>query len=206
MAKRKKYYGINGAKSVMKNLKNVMKAVGQKYSIRIGILGEKASQKHEGSDLTNAELGAVHEFGATINVTPKMRAFLHHIGVHLKKDTTQIVIPTRSFLRRVLFDKKIQEYIYSATSLINEKDWDEIIAQDAINGGNLNFMEDIAKIIGAKALESVQISFDTGGYPGAWAPISEITKKRRKGDPDSPPLDDTGTLKDSIKNEVKKVK
>ena len=110
MAKAKKYYGVNGAKAVLKNLKHVMRATGQKYSIKVGIIGNEAYQKHEGSGLTNAELGAVHEFGATINVTPKMRAFLHHIGVHLKKDTTRIVIPTRSFLRRVLFDKKIQEY------------------------------------------------------------------------------------------------
>lgn len=206
MARPKKNYGINGKKQVLKNLRHVMKAVGQKYSIRIGIIGEKAYEKHEGSDLTNAELGAVHELGATIDVTPKMRAFLHHIGVHLKKETTQIVVPTRSFLRRVLFDKKIQEYIYSATSLTGNKNYDEIIAQDAISGGNSHFMEDIANIIGAKGLESVQTAFQTGGYPGKWAPISEITKKRRKGDPDNPPLDNLGDLKDSISVEVKKVK
>jgi len=37
--------------------------------------------------------------GCKIPVTPKMRAYLHHIGVHLKSSTTQIVIPERSFLR-----------------------------------------------------------------------------------------------------------
>ena len=44
-------------------------------------------------------LAAIHEYGCTIPVTPKMRAYLHHIGVHLKESTTQIVIPERSFLR-----------------------------------------------------------------------------------------------------------
>ena len=44
-------------------------------------------------------LAAIHEYGCTIPVTEKMRAYLHHIGVHLKKSTTQIVIPERSFLR-----------------------------------------------------------------------------------------------------------
>lgn len=37
--------------------------------------------------------------GCRIPVTPKMRAFMHHRGVHLKKSTTTIVIPERSFIR-----------------------------------------------------------------------------------------------------------
>lgn len=44
-------------------------------------------------------LAAIHEYGCNITVTPKMRAFLHHQGLHLKKTTTVIVIPERSFLR-----------------------------------------------------------------------------------------------------------
>lgn len=44
-------------------------------------------------------LAGIHEYGCTITVTPKMRAYLHHIGVHLKPSTKQIVIPERSFLR-----------------------------------------------------------------------------------------------------------
>lgn len=47
----------------------------------------------------HAWLAAIHEYGCTIPVTPKMRAYLHHIGVHLSPTTTQIVIPERSFLR-----------------------------------------------------------------------------------------------------------
>lgn len=44
-------------------------------------------------------LAAIHEYGCKIPVTPKMRAYLHSIGVHLKPSTTVIVIPERSFLR-----------------------------------------------------------------------------------------------------------
>ena len=44
-------------------------------------------------------LAAIHEYGCKIPVTPKMRAYLHHIGVHLKESTTEIIIPERSFLR-----------------------------------------------------------------------------------------------------------
>lgn len=44
-------------------------------------------------------LAGIHEYGCSIPVTAKMRAYLHSIGVHLKASTTVIVIPERSFLR-----------------------------------------------------------------------------------------------------------
>lgn len=52
-----------------------------------------------GADWANAWLAGIHEYGCTITVTPKMRAFLHHQGLHLKESTTVIKIPERSFLR-----------------------------------------------------------------------------------------------------------
>lgn len=44
-------------------------------------------------------LAAIHEYGCNIIVTPKMRAYLHSQGLHLKPTTTEIRIPERSFLR-----------------------------------------------------------------------------------------------------------
>ena len=44
-------------------------------------------------------IGMVHEYGASIKVTPKMRNFLHYKGLHLKETTTHINIPERSFIR-----------------------------------------------------------------------------------------------------------
>lgn len=52
-----------------------------------------------GAASNNAWLAGIHEYGCRIKVTPKMRAFLHHQGLHLKDSTTEIVIPERSFLR-----------------------------------------------------------------------------------------------------------
>lgn len=46
-----------------------------------------------------AKYGAVHEFGAKIPVTERMRAFLHFKGVHLRKSTTEIVIPKREWFK-----------------------------------------------------------------------------------------------------------
>lgn len=47
----------------------------------------------------NAWLAGIHEYGCNIPVTPKMRAFLHSQGLHLKQSTKYIRIPERSFLR-----------------------------------------------------------------------------------------------------------
>lgn len=44
-------------------------------------------------------LAGIHEYGCRIKVTEKMRAYLAGQGLHLKKSTTHIVIPERSFLR-----------------------------------------------------------------------------------------------------------
>lgn len=70
----------------------------------------------KGNDRVN--IAAVHEFGCTIRVTQRMRGYLHAIGIHLRKDTTHIVIPERSFLRATKdspeFRKMIEETLRSA--------------------------------------------------------------------------------------------
>ena len=44
-------------------------------------------------------IARVHEYGARIRVTDKMRGYLASQGMHLKAETSHIVIPERSFLR-----------------------------------------------------------------------------------------------------------
>jgi phage gpG-like protein len=56
----------------------------------------------------NAWLAGIHEYGCNISVTPKMRAFLHKQGLHLKDSTKVINIPERSFLRTG-HDKKAEK-------------------------------------------------------------------------------------------------
>lgn len=63
----------------------------ERFEVKVGILG------NDNSDLVM--IASVHEFGARIRVTAKMRAYLHAIGLHLKGDTRYIVIPERSMLR-----------------------------------------------------------------------------------------------------------
>ena len=64
-------------------------------------------------------LAGIHEYGCKIPVTPKMRAYLHSIGVHLKLSTTEIVIPERSFLRSG-YDKNQKTILNHASRLLRD--------------------------------------------------------------------------------------
>ena len=200
MAKQK---SINGSKRILKALDNLMEDLNKKVSIKVGIIGEEAYKIHPKAKITNAQLGAIHEFGADINVTEKMRAFLHYIGVHLKKSTTVISIPARSFLRATFFNKEAKERLMDVGHLA-ERDLNKEYFEYKIVE-NQGFFLDVCKAIGAKALEMVQDSFRAGGYPTRWAPISEITRQRRIGDKNNPPLQNTGDLMESISVEVKEM-
>lgn len=212
---------LKGADKAYKNLKSIMKHLGQEYSIKVGIIGEQASQIHKDSDLNNATLGAIHEFGAEIehpggqpyyiNSTTGMAVFVSKnslFGQYLisKGQVTKahnIKIPARPFLGTLL-NKKVKDYIYSSAELSGDDlELDTLLAEEKseTNGG---FMEDLANIVGAKALEMVQTAFSTGGYPKKWRPITNATKKHRIGDPNNPPLTDTGDLRDSITVEIKR--
>jgi len=76
-----------------KQLKILSKSV-----INIGILGSE--------DAKIIMIASVNEFGAEINVTDKMRGFLASQGLYLKRSTTEIKIPERSFIRRTADEKQ----------------------------------------------------------------------------------------------------
>lgn len=56
----------------------------------------------------NKWLAGIHEYGCDIEVTDAMRKYLASQGLYLRKDTTHIHIPERSFLRTG-FDKNQDE-------------------------------------------------------------------------------------------------
>lgn len=89
----------HGMKKILKehNLKSV--------EIKAGLFGE-------GNDPKNnyAYLGLIHQMGANIKITDKMRTFLHTIGIHVKQGTLYIVIPKRPFMSNA-FDKFMNDII-----------------------------------------------------------------------------------------------
>jgi len=76
--------------SNVSRLLEVLEALEKSY-IQVGIFGEDDSEI--------LMIATVQEYGIKIDVTDKMRNYLNYIGIHLKKDTTEINIPERSFLR-----------------------------------------------------------------------------------------------------------
>lgn len=192
---------INKTRINFKALDEWMKALDRKISIKVGIIGKEATQKHPDSDLTNAELGAIHEFGATITVTDKMRNYLHSQGLHLKKDTMTVVIPTRSFLRIPLMSAEGKKELLNVvkSQLSNEFKATEL-KSDTAN----KILDDTVHLLAETAYLKVIKAFETGGF-GKWAPISEFTAKRRNN-LGNPPLTDTGDLRQSIFYEIKETK
>lgn len=69
----------------------------QVVSELVAFIGVSRGERARGKELVS--IAAVQEFGATIKVTPRMRAFLHAKGLHLKATTKAIVIPPRPFVR-----------------------------------------------------------------------------------------------------------
>lgn len=60
-------------------------------AVFVGI--KRGAKRHGNLDTVN--LAEIHEHGCVIRVTPKMRAYLHAQGLHLRKDTQYIRIPPR---------------------------------------------------------------------------------------------------------------
>ena len=64
---------INKSKVDFRRLSKLIEEWDDKYSIKVGIIGDTAYQKHEHSDLSNADLGAIHEFGAIKKTVQKFQ-------------------------------------------------------------------------------------------------------------------------------------
>ncbi len=217
-----KFGRINKVRVNLGGLDELLDSLNKKYSVKVGIIGEHATQKHPDSDLTNAELGAVHEFGATINATEKMRGFFwHKWGIH--KSNNPVVIPTRSFLRMPLLtaegrkaiikkvieaskgDEALAEFLTTKNKKVfNENDAADNYLREKIKGYiNKDFLGMLAEQIGIAAVSRVQEAFETSGF-GKWAPITDFTKNNRTGDANNPPLQDTGDMLEGIHSEVVK--
>lgn len=60
----------------LSQLEALVKELGGQWVARVGILGNNAAkQEHDGTPLTNSELGVIHEFGSVANNIPP-RSFL----------------------------------------------------------------------------------------------------------------------------------
>lgn len=120
----------------------------------------------------------VSEFGMNINITPKMRAWLHTNGLHVKDSTTAIHIPERSFIRKTANEKEDEISILLETNL-------NLL---------LTFKIDINTFFNELGQKLVDITKQT--VQDTYSPANHwFTLQRKEG---THPLINTGTLLDSI--------
>lgn len=169
--------GIKLSKDV-NNVDRVIKILDKLKSnnIKVGILS-----KEDGKILTIAN---VHEYGVSINVTEKMRSYLHHIGIHLKKETKAINIPERSFIRAG-FDENKDDMGNKVSMLISN------LINDDID------VDTFYEAVGHYCVGKIQEYLTDLSNP----PLSPITLENREHG-GSNPLIDTGKLRDSITFEI----
>lgn len=177
-------------KIITGKLKKISDSLGKYYTVKIGLLYGKGGEKKVGENIDMAGIGAVQEYGAEIPVTDKMRGFLrHNFGINLKKSTTHIRIPARSWLYAPIKDAGFRKTIYDYVG--NEELLEEYADKD--------IMKQLANIIGEVGLQQIHKAFDNGGINGEWAPNSQVTISKKKS---SKPLIDKGDLRGTVMFEV----
>ena len=110
---------ITTVKNFFPQTEKSLKALNGK-KVQVGVFGGE-----------QAWLAGIHEYGVNIKVTDKMRKFLNANGLHLKKSTTVIHIPERSFLRSG-YDESIDEVIKEAERLLSLQNIDSYKILDNI--------------------------------------------------------------------------
>lgn len=166
-------------KADLTELNKLMRSLKKDVRVRVGIIGSNAKAQHGDSGLTNAELGAVHEFGADINhpggtpyyITDKGAMFVSkNASRYARQDLPvtsahKITIPARSFLRGPLEEKLSEEVIKS-----KKEAWKDFFQK--------NKPEVFFNYLGAYAKRIVKDAFNTNGY-GQWKQLTASTKRQK---------------------------
>lgn len=193
----------------IEQIKTLMEDLGQKYSIKVGILQSTGgSNIVPGTDLSMADLGAVHEFGANINHPGGQPYIIKEDGMAQfvskekgeglpKTKPHQINIPARSFLREPILGAKGRKAIEKAIEN-NSPEYAKDLEENTVT----KIMDELVHDVAETALLQVQKAFYNDSIK---PPTKESSKKTRKYNPQAPTLVDKGELQKSISYEIKKV-
>lgn len=191
------------------NIKNLVQAMSKQINVKVGLLANKPGLGgFKGSDELTKDLdiagnGAVQEFGCDIEITDKMRKFLHAKAKELglpkleKKGDGYIHIPARSWLQMPLQHNNGQDLRNKITK--NLKTYSGHSKKDAIE--YIVKSGDFASLgvaIGAAAQEQIIEAFATEGW-GEWKPNSPYTIAQKGS---SMPLVNFGKLNGAVTFEV----
>lgn len=169
MSSRSRIRDINNVPKVIKIIDEL-----NSMELHIGVFSEDDSHM--------AMIATVNEYGMNINVTDKMRAYLHANGIHLAKSTTQVKIPERSFVRKG-FDSNQGEFERMAKGLL-----------PSVFKGNISpdkFYKLLGEFIVGKIHKQIQQTTSPPNHPATIA-----------GKGSAHPLIDSGRLNQSITYKV----
>lgn len=179
-------------RDIDKGFKNLLKSTSllKNSSTVVGVLSD--APPPEKGQMNMAKLAAIHEFGMTIPVTPKMKAwFFKAHGIRLKK--TSITIPARPFMGQT-FDRVREDVFKKMSAIIVRLGTQE-------KGGKENSASDVSRelgLLGEWAINEIKKTFDSGNFE----PLSGFTKQNRIKGESGKPLQNTGRLKNSIAQRV----
>lgn len=152
--------------------------------VAVGIQADEVNS--DGKNL--AYIGAVHEFGKDIEVTDKMRSYLHAQGLHLKKTTKVIKIPQRSFLREAIDENE------SEINSLEDKLLDQVIAGRI---SSKQALESIGNTVQGLVQQRIADGIQPGLHPFT---IQQKTVHGKKG---TTPLIGSGHLRQSIRYKIR---
>ena len=182
------------------NLKKLVEEMTKNYTVKVGLLAEKNGSEEVSPNLDMAGLGAVHEFGATIKVTDKMRAYFRYAyGINLKKSTKEIKIPARSWLEMPITRNNgadLRKLIKEKADLT--KNDIELVQEFISEYGESGILKDLALAVGVSAKEQIDKAFESEGF-GEWQSDSPLTIKNKNS---SMPLIDKGRFRKTITYDI----
>lgn len=179
----------DSAKIITGKMKKIAKELSKHYTVKIGLLASQGGGEPISPNLDLAGLGAVQEYGAKIPVTDKLRNFFRwKFGINLKKSTTEIEIPARSWLYAPIKDSNFKKTIY-----------DYVGDEELLEYADKDFMKKLANIIGNVGLLQIQKAFNNGGINGEWTPNSQLTIAQKGS---VKPLIDEGYMRSRVTFEV----
>ena len=161
----------NNSDQILKKIKAL-----QSTTINVGILSDESEELKM--------IASVHEFGCDIQVTNKMRGWFGANGYPLRKETTVIRIPERSFLRSG-YDENIQDIANEI-----EQQLPNVFLNDV---DPAMFMDHIGMKFAGMIKKKIR---------DIKSPANSDMTIERKGS--SNPLVDSGNLLSSVRHEVKK--
>lgn len=155
-------------------------------TVDAGVFDDGSRKKPEKGSKTppsNVDIAIWQEYGVHINVTEKMRWWLHFHGLDLKRSKKQIVIPPRPFMKQSA-DKNGKKWQALADNLVGKVFFRQISAPAAL-----------AKL-GSVMQGDIQNTITSGRFKK----LNAFTVKRKKS---SRPLVDSGQLRQSVSFKVK---